>query len=157
MSDQPPGTLEVGRVGRAHGVRGEVYVNLTTDRSERVAVGSRLSARGAWHEVEFSQPSGEKWLVRFSGVADRTAAERLTGAALYAEPLDDPDVLWIHELIGARVVEVDGTDRGVCVAVIDNPAADLLELESGALVPMTFVVSHDAGTIRVDPPAGLFE
>ena len=157
MSEQPPGTLEVGRVGRPHGVRGEVYVDLTTDRDERVAVGSRLHARGAWQEVEASKPSGDRWLVRFAGVVDRTGAERLTGAPLYAEPLHDPDTWWVHELIGSRVVEVDGTDRGTCVAVVDNPAADLLELDSGALVPMTFVVAHDDGTIRIDPPDGLFE
>jgi len=157
MSEQPAGTLEVGRVGRPHGVRGEVYVSLTTDRDERVAVGSRLHARGAWHEVEWSQAANGRWLVSFAGVHDRTAAERLTGAALYAEPLDDPDALWVHDLIGSRVVEVDGTDRGTCIAVIDNPAADLLELDGGALVPMTFVLSHDEGTIRIDPPAGLFD
>ena len=55
------------------------------------------------------------------------------------------------------VVEVDGTPRGVCVAVVENPAADLLELDSGALVPVVFVVEHDADRIVIDPPAGLFE
>ena len=65
--------------------------------------------------------------------------------------------MWVHELIGAEVVEVDGTARGRCVAVIDNPAADLLELASGALVPVVFVIEHGDGRILIDPPPGLFE
>ncbi len=63
----------------------------------------------------------------------------------------------MHDLIGSRVVEVGGLDRGACVAVIDNPAHDLLELDSGALVPVTFVVDNVDGVITIDPPEGLFE
>jgi 16S rRNA processing protein RimM len=55
------------------------------------------------------------------------------------------------------VVEADGTPRGRCVAVVENPAADLLELESGALVPVVFVTSHSPGRIVIDPPPGLFD
>jgi 16S rRNA processing protein RimM len=95
--------------------------------------------------------------VHFEGVDDRRAAEALARVVLAAEPIDDPDTLWVHQLIGAEVVEVAGTSRGRCVAVIDNPAADLLELESGALVPATFVVSFADGIVTIDPPEGLFE
>ena len=49
--------LEVGRIGRAHGVRGDLYVELITDRSERVAVGARLQGRGTWLTVEASPAS----------------------------------------------------------------------------------------------------
>jgi 16S rRNA processing protein RimM len=154
--------LEVGRIGRPHGVHGDVFVDLTTDRSERVAVGARLSTGDRWLTVERSAPSNRRWRVHFAGIDDRTAAERLTGRALFAVPIDDPDVLWVHDLIGARVLEVDGTPRGHCVAVIDNPAADLLELDTGALVPATFVVAVDVGvdgatSVTVDVPDGLFE
>jgi 16S rRNA processing protein RimM len=76
---------------------------------------------------------------------------------VYAEPLDDPDALFVHELIGADVVEVSGKRRGRCVAVVANPAADLLELESGALVPVVFVTETRPGTIVIDPPLGLFD
>lgn len=154
--------LEIGRVGRPHGVRGDVFVDLTTDRVERVAVGSRLSTGDRWLTIERSAPANRRWRVHFAGVDDRTAAERLTGTVLFAEPIDDPGVLWIHDLIGATVVETDGTVRGRCVAVIDNPAADLLELDSGALVPATFVV--EIGTVpdgttmvTVEVPDGLFD
>ena len=151
------GLLEVGRVGRAHGVRGDVFVHLTTDREERVAVGSRLRAGTRWLTVIESSRSNDRWRVHFEGIDDRNAAEALTGTFLAAEPIEDPDVLWIHELIGADVVELGGTRRGRCVSVLDNPAADLLELESGALVPVSFVVSVADGVVTIDPPDGLFE
>jgi len=151
------GLLEVGRIGRAHGVRGDVLVHLTTDRVERLNPGSRLKAGERWLTVTAASRSNDRWRVHFDGVDDRSAAEALTRVVLSAEPIDDPDTLWVHQLIGAEVVEVVGTSRGRCVAVIDNPAADLLELESGALVPVSFVVSFADGLITIDPPEGLFE
>jgi 16S rRNA processing protein RimM len=70
----------------------------------------------------------------------------------------DPDDLWVHELVGAAVVEADGTERGVVEAVQDNPASDLLVLDSGALVPLRFVTGRDPeGRVVVEVPAGLFE
>lgn len=153
------GLLDVGRVGRPHGIRGDVFINLTTDRAERAAVGSRLFVGKKWLTIQTSAPSNGRWRVHFEGVDLRDSAASLTGQAMYAEPIDDPDVMWIHKLRGARVVDASGTDRGTCVAVIDNPAADILELSTGALVPATFITSFDADTalITVDPPEGLFE
>lgn len=149
--------LEVGRITKPHGIRGEVVVVLTTNRPERVAPGARLDAGDRELVVLASRPHQGGHLVAFEGVADRTAAERLRGRVLRAEPLDDPDELWVHELVGAEVVERDGTPRGRVVALVANPAADLLELDSGALVPLTFVVERAAGRVVVDPPAGLFD
>ena len=157
MTVPRPDLLEVGRIGRPHGVRGELYVDLLTDREERVAVGSRLVARDDTLEVVAARPSNGRWLVVFAGVSDRTQAERLTGVQLLAAPIEDPDALWVHELIGSRVVEADGIDRGRCVSVLANPAHDLLELDSGALVPVTFVVSCVDGVTTVDVPEGLFD
>jgi 16S rRNA processing protein RimM len=153
----PPGLLEIGHIRRAHGVRGQVNVELGTDRAERVEPGARWYARDRWLTVASASPHQARWLVTFEEITDRTAAQRLTNTPVYAEPLADADELWVHELIGARVIEVDGTDRGRCVAVVANPAADLLELESGALVPVVFVVEHTEGRVVIDPPAGLFE
>jgi 16S rRNA processing protein RimM len=107
-------------------------------------------------ETERVASNGRR-VVKFRQILDRTAAERFANEPLYAEPLADPEALWAHELIGARVVEVDGTDRGECVAVLANPASDILELESGALVPTVFVVSNVDGVITVDVPDGLFD
>ena len=62
------GLLEVGRIGRAHGVRGDVFVHLTTDRLERLAVGSRLEAGGRWLTVTASSRSNDRWRVHFDGI-----------------------------------------------------------------------------------------
>ncbi|MEP7202498.1 MAG: ribosome maturation factor RimM [Ilumatobacteraceae bacterium] len=151
---------EVGRIGRAHGVHGELYVSLITDRFERLAPGARLLAGSHWVTIAESRQQQQRWLVRFEGITDRTAAEKLTSSILLAEPLDDDaddEALWVHELIGSRVVDQQGVDRGVCVAVIDNPAHDLLELDNGLLIPVIFVISCMSGTTIVEPPDGLFD
>lgn len=153
---RPEGLLIVGRIGRPHGVRGAVFIDLITDRSERVAPGARLWCRDEELVVTSSRPAGARWVVTLEGVDDRDAAARLTSVDVYAEPVEVPGALWVHEMIGAEVVETDGTRRGRCSAVIDNPAADLIELDSGALVPVTFVVDIVPGRITVEVPAGLF-
>ena len=73
-----------------------------------------------------------------------------------------PTRLFVHDLVGCRVVDADGIDRGRVEAVQANPASDLLVLDGGALVPLTFVVGGvetgtDGDVIRVDVPDGLFE
>jgi 16S rRNA processing protein RimM len=155
-SGQP--LLEVGRISKPHGLRGDVSVALITDRAERVEPGAVLqTTRGELH-VERSQRDGTRWLVHFAEIADRDAAERWRGTALLAEPIEDPDELWAHDLIGCRVVDVDGVDRGAVTALQENPASDLLVLDSGALVPLHFLVDgpHD-GRIEVDVPDGLWD
>jgi 16S rRNA processing protein RimM len=159
MSAQiPDGHLEIGHIRRAHGLRGDVFVQLLSDDPARLAPGTVVRTRTGELTVETSRvASNGRRVVKFRQILDRTAAERFANEPLYAEPLDDPDALWAHELIGGRVVEVDGTERGACVAVLANPASDILELESGALVPTVFVVSNVDGVITVDVPDGLFD
>ena len=156
MSDD--GLLEVGHIRRAHGLRGEVFVQLISDSDARVAPGAELIAGDETLVVESSRvASNGRRVVKFAQIADRTTAESYANRLLHGRPIDDPDALWVHELIGRRVVEIDGTEHGECVAVIANPAADLLELDSGALVPSNFVVSNADGVIVVDTPEGLFD
>jgi 16S rRNA processing protein RimM len=79
----------------------------------------------------------------------------------------DPDSYWVHDLIGSIVVDATGSERGVVVNVLANPAADLLELDTGTLVPLTFACwvagaapgdGHDGPCrLAVDGPVGLFE
>jgi 16S rRNA processing protein RimM len=149
--------LEVGRVVRAHGLRGEVLVHLVTDIESRWAPGSVLSSDSGPLTVESSRPHQGRVLVMFAGVTDRTGAEALAGVVLRAEAVADPDALWVHELIGSTVREVGGTERGVVVEVQANPAHDLLVLDDGALVPTVFVVTCEDGVTVIDPPEGLFE
>jgi 16S rRNA processing protein RimM len=151
--------LEVGRIDKAQGLRGEVVVTLTTTETSRIDVGSELVAGDRLVVVAESRPHQHRWVVRFEGVTSREGAEALARAVLKAEaPADtDDDDLWVHELIGTPVVETDGTDRGVVEAVQDNPASDLLVLDSGALVPLRFLVGRDdEGRLVVEAPAGLF-
>jgi 16S rRNA processing protein RimM len=152
-----PLMLEVGRITRPHGLKGEVVVVLTTDRDERLDPGSVLATDGGDLVVRAARRHHGRWIVAFEGSTSRDDADGLRGLTLRAEPVDDPAELWLHQVVGARVVTVDGTAVGRCVGVVANPAADLLELDGGALVPVSFVVGHTAGEITIDPPDGLLE
>jgi 16S rRNA processing protein RimM len=169
-----PALVEVGRITRPHGLRGEVVVELITDRDERMQPGAELHSDAGTLVVAsarpqhgaHSQPSGAttgrqsrtRWVVLFEDHVSREAAERLRGLTLRAEPIDDPDELWAHDLVGAEVVLQDtGKPVGTCVAVVANPAADLLELDTGSLIPVVFVTDHTTGRVVVDPPEGLFD
>lgn len=155
-----PQRLEVGRVGRPHGLTGEVTVTFSTNREERHEVGAVLYADDRRLVVTAARPHQHRWLLRFEGVTDRDAAIRLRGVRLRADPLeaeDDPDEWWVHELIGAEVVDRAGRPHGRVASVEANPAHDLLVLDGGALVPVVFIVEHGAGRVVVDPPVGLLE
>ncbi len=143
---------------RPHGLRGEVVVTLVTDRLERLSPGSVLEADGRALTVSASRPHQRNHIVTFEEITDRAAAEALQGATLHAAPIDDPSELWVHQLIGARVVTVDGAEVGVVASVEANPASDMLVLDSGALVPAVFIVEQrDDTAIVIDPPEGLFD
>jgi 16S rRNA processing protein RimM len=154
--------LEVGRIDRPHGVKGDVLVRLTTNRPERLVPGSVLHADDELLTVGRSRVDGRRYVVSFQGVADRASAERLRGRVLRAEPLSDPGILWVHELVGALVVTTGGEQAGEVVAVEANPASDLMQTDRGHLVPLRFVVAVEepfegGGTRRVvvDVPDGL--
>jgi 16S rRNA processing protein RimM len=153
--------LEVGYVGRPHGLRGEVVVRLVSTVEERLAPGSVLQCRGARLAVEQAKPvradgpEGSQWLVRFAGISTREAAASLRGAPLLAEPLTAKG-FWAHEVIGCEVVD-SGGHRGWVTALQANPASDLLVLDTGALVPLCFVANAEPGRLTVDAPEGLFD
>jgi 16S rRNA processing protein RimM len=157
--------LEVGRIVRSHGLRGEVVVELVTNRAERLEPGSVLDAEGGAlvvrHSFRLPGPStdlhGQRFVVSLAGVTDRDAADELRGVVLRAEPLVDADALWVHELIGSQVVDPTGAAVGRVAAVQANPASDLLVLEEGPLIPLRFVVATEPGRITVDLPEGLLE
>ena len=150
--------LEVGRITKTHGVRGDVLVLLTTERTERVAPGSVLSTDRGDLTVERSTPHQDRWIVHFAGLDVREQADGWRGVVLRAEALDDDDdELWVHELIGSAVSLPDGTDVGTIDEVQANPASDLLVLSTGALVPVVFITDHADGTVTIDPPEGLLD
>lgn len=152
--------LEVGRIDRAHGVKGEVIVNLITDRTERLSEGSKLQTPNGDLTVQTSRPHQHRHLVLFAEIESRESAEKWRGVTLLAKPIEDSDdeTLWVHELVGAEVVDQYGKSHGSVAAVLSNPASDLLELEDGSLVPLTFAVDIQPKTlISVEVPEGLFE
>ena len=166
--------LVVGRIGRPHGLKGEVTVEVLTDVPEwRYVPGLVLRTsppeRGPLRIDAVREQNG-RLLVRFDEVSDRTAAESLRGVVLAVDsatspPLDDPEEFWDHDLIGLRAVTVAGLDLGEVIAVVHPPGADLLAIRrpGGAEVLVPFVaamvpkVDLSAGRVLLDPPAGLLE
>lgn len=168
--------LVVGRVVKAHGIAGELVVEVRTDDPDiRFAPGNALRGKqrsGAErdYEVEAAREHGGRLLVRLVGVGDRTAAEALRGTIFVVDsaalpPIDDPDEFYDHELEGLRVRTVDGRDVGTVAEVLHTAAGELLSVktDAGAEVLVPFVgaivtaVSLEAGTVDIDPPDGLLE
>jgi 16S rRNA processing protein RimM len=151
--------LEVGRIVKAHGIRGEVIVELVSNRPDlRMAPGSVLSSSRGDLEVLTSTPHQNRWIVAFRGVEDRNAAETYRDTVLTAEPVEgDDDTLWVHELIGSEVFDLNGRSYGPVEAVEANPASDLLVLSDDRLVPLVFVTTRLPGRVVIDPPPGLLD
>ena len=163
-ADERPGNgrvplLAVGRIVKPHGLRGDVIISLTTNREERVAAGSILHAEdGRTFEIVRSSPHQGRFIVTLDGVNGIDEADSLRDTPLLAPPLDDPDALWVHDLIGSVVVDVDGNELGTVSGVEANPASDLLVLSGGGLIPLRFVTGSDPGVrVTVDIPDGLLD
>jgi 16S rRNA processing protein RimM len=167
--------LVVGRVGRPHGVRGGVTVDVHTDDPDiRFAVGSVLTteppAAGPLTVESVRWHSG-RLLVVFAGIADRTQAESLRGTWLTMDSSEvtspeDPDEFYDHELVGLAVVTTSGEPVGV-VTDVRHHGQDLLVIQpaeshrDGLLVPFVAAIVPEidvaAGRLVIDPPPGLLD
>lgn len=167
--------LVVGRVAKAHGVTGEVVVDVRTDDPDsRFGPGKTLRGRVGRggpereFEIESVRDHAGRLLVRFTGVADRNAADALRGTLFLVDsgslpPIDDPDEFYDHQLEGLRVETVDGETVGVVGEVLHTAAGELLAVrtEAGAEILVPFVgaivtsVSLSDQTVVIDPPDGL--
>lgn len=174
MNDPDVASVEVlvGRLGRAHGLRGEIAVDVRTDEPDRrFAPGSTFrTARGAltltrhrWH--------GDRLLATFAELTDRTAAEEWRGVELRVdvsptERPDDPEEFYDHQLVGLLVVDEAGAELGRVVEVLHLPGQDLLAVASdrpgvGGEVLLPFVseivpdVDLPGGRLVARPPTGL--
>ncbi|MBA2324646.1 MAG: ribosome maturation factor RimM [Pseudonocardiales bacterium] len=167
-----PDKLVVGRVGRPHGLRGEVVVAVHTDfPDERFAPGTEFEASaGQRLRVATIRWHSGTLLLHFDGVVDRSAAADLTGTVLTVVgddlPLsDDPDEFHDQQLIGLRAELADGTLVGAVREVLHGPGGELLvisrEPATDALVPFVrqIVPTIDlaGGRIVLTPPDGLLE
>jgi 16S rRNA processing protein RimM len=165
--------LTVARVGKAHGLKGEVALDLRTDDPEsRLAIGERLEtvpADAGPLTVTGAREHQGRWLVTFAEVADRNAAEELRGTELVveADASDEEDAWYPHELAGLRVELEDGTVVGKVVTLEYQPAHEALLIEEDlpdggtarTLVPFVLaivpVVDVPGGRVVLTPPGGL--
>ncbi|MFF1528608.1 ribosome maturation factor RimM [Cellulomonas sp. NPDC058312] len=165
--------LTVARIGRAHGLRGEVALDLRTDDpAGRLPVGAVLPTgpHGPGSlTVERTREAQGRWYVTFAEAADRTAAEALRGVELLVEVAeddttdDDEDAWYPHELAGLRAEHVDGRVLGEVVGLEHLPAHDALVVREpdGARTLVPFVraivpvVDVPGGRVVLDPPGGL--
>lgn len=156
--DEERQLLEVGRIAKPHGLTGEVAVALVSNRTERLDPGSELwLENGERLVIERSRPHQNRHLVVFVGHHSREAADALRGSIVLAEAFDDPDELWVHDLCGRTVFDTEGAELGVVDSVEANPASDLLVLDGGGLIPLTFLVEATDDRLVVDPPPGLLD
>lgn len=161
----------VARIGKPHGLRGEVTVQVHTDSpEERFTPGTGFATepdRGTLtlRSVRVHQ---QVYLLGFEGIPDRTAAESLRNTRLLLaedDETEDDDAWREEDLLGLTVVTTDGTVVGEVSALHTRDVQDLLEVRrpDGGEVLIPFVeelvpeVDEDAGRVVVDPPAGLLE
>ena len=128
------GRVCLGQIGAAHGVRGEVRLHsFTADPAAIVTYGPLETEYGRIVEIEAMRPAKDHFVARFSGIADRDAAERLKNIKLYVprERLPEPgesDEFYYADLVGLRVVDRAGAHIGTVVAVHNFGAGDLIEV-----------------------------
>ncbi|MGZ8802948.1 MAG: ribosome maturation factor RimM [Mycobacterium sp.] len=169
--------LVVGRVVKAHGVTGEVAVDIRTDDpASRFAPGVTLRGRarrgGSEREyvIESVRAHGGRLLMRLVGVADRDSADRLRGTLFVVDssdlpPIEDADEFYDHQLEGMTVVTIDGRQVGTVAEVLHTAAGELLAVRDAegdeVLVPfvsaIVVTVSLADRAIEIDPPDGLLE
>jgi len=160
----------IGRVVKAHGIRGEVVVHPLSDVPGRFDVGTEVTVGDTPRVITGSRAHQGRLLLALEGVADRNAAERLRGREVRGPGIEveDSETYFAHELVGMAVRHVDGWELGSVSALIELPEAagyDLLEvLRDGTtwLLPAAeeFVeVIEDDGVpvLVVDPPDGLLD
>ncbi len=163
----------VARIGRAHGLRGEVTVQVHTDSpEERFTPGTEFATepdRGPL-VLRSARLHQQTYLLGFEGVTDRNAAEALRNTRLLHDEDDVEDEIddggWYEkDLLGLTVVLTDGSVLGEVSALHTREVQDLLEvrLSDGREVLIPFVeeivpeVDEEAGRVVVDPPPGLLE
>jgi 16S rRNA processing protein RimM len=156
--------IEIGRIARAHGIRGEVVIVTHDPASDVLADLETVWVAGVEKRVVEARGTHRGWLVRFEGLATRNDAEALRGHTVEVDrevlELGDGDIL-LGDLVGCQVKLVDGTPWGT-IRSVDSGMQDLLVIHDGELerlLPLVdeFVKAIDleAGVVTVDPPEGL--
>ena len=144
--------VSVGRVGKPHGLSGAFVVEDASDDRERFAVGVELFVGGARAEIVESKRAGGRPVIRLDRESPRGAALEIDRAAL---PAVGPDEYYVFQLVGLDVERADGVRLGRVAGVETGVANDVLELDSGLLLPLVGAcvrgIDLNAGTIVVEP------
>ena len=162
----------VAQIGAAHGIRGEVKLwSFTADPLAIKEYGPLETEDGAaQYKIESLRTAKDHLVVRFSGIDDRNAAERLTNVRLFVPrtrlPAAEADEFYHADLIGLKAIDAKGNEFGTVIAVQNFGAGDLLEIKipngsETVLMPFTVTtvptVDVAGGRIVIDPPLGLFK
>jgi 16S rRNA processing protein RimM len=138
--------VQVGRVGKPHGLAGAFFVEQASDDPDRFTVGATLLVAGEPTEVVESKRAGGRPVVRLDREVDRGAAIEVERSAL---PEPDEGEYYAFQLVGLEVQEDGGALLGRVVEISTNPANDVLELDTGLALPLV-----DACVQKVDLAAG---
>ena len=160
----------IARIGKPHGLRGEVTVQVHTDRpEERFLTGQSFITEPASAGplvIRTARDHNGIQLLSFEGHLDRTAAEALRGVRLLGVPDEDEDDAWYaDDLVGLSVQDTAGRVVGTVADLLSRPVQDLLEvtLAAGGTAYVPFVeeivpeVDTERGIVVIDPPEGLLE
>lgn len=159
----PDQTVEVGRVHAAHGVRGEVSVEPYSEVEGRFAPGAEVLARSRYGgadrvTVETVRPHKGRLLIRFAGVGDRDAAERLRGAVLEVSREDVPrppeDTWYYFQLVGCRCHDAREGDLGEVVDVREDGGGVLLDVRESAEGGRRLLIPFVKALVKSVEPAG---
>lgn len=138
MPGASPKQLLMGRIGAAHGIKGEVRITSFTEEPLALVDYGPLATDkpGLLIEIEKARATTNVLVARIKGVTDRNAAERLNGVELYVDrdklpPTSDEDDYYHADLIGLEARLVDGTVLGIVTAIPNFGASDLIEVRDG--------------------------
>jgi 16S rRNA processing protein RimM len=138
-----------------------VTVKLITNVSQRLIPGSVFfvqESKSLTLKKALKYKSG--YIMTFEELNNRNQAEELVGEKLYGGEIIDPQILFVHKLIGAEVFDQNSGFLGTIKSVVANPASDLIELETGKLIPLNFLISFTENTPSkaiVELPANLLK
>ncbi len=168
MADSSSKKLLMGRIGAAHGIKGEVRITSFTEEPLALVDYGPLATDkpGLMIEIENARATTNVLVARLKGVTDRTAAEKLNGVELYVDrdklpPPSDDDDFYHADLIGLEARLTDGTVLGTVTAIPNYGASDLIEVRDGRtgdtfLYPFTKAVVPEVkladGYIVIDAP-----
>lgn len=169
IPDEPrEGYTALGRVVRAHGLRGELRVQAFSPGAPNLQAGRRVFVAGKEYRVAQARPERSNWLIRLRGLSDRTVAEKLAGELVEAADAevarDDSDSYFIHELIGMHVVTADGQDLGAVTEVLQTGANDVYvasgprgEVLIPAIGEVVNAIDLERRTMTITPLAGMVD